>query len=133
MRQTLEQKRAKYAMDAVNKQKEGEDPESYGRHVRRMPAMILNNGLGQALAFLLADAEGEGKTPSMKLYKDIETWLCGSESDDYPRRIYGNGDLIQLLMQRSRHLYIHAQNETLSLLRWMTKFADAYLPKARGG
>lgn len=129
MSQTLEQKRAKYALQIVMKQKDTGNAEGYGRHVRKLPAMILNNGLGQALAFLLAD----GKEPSKKLYEDMQEWLRGESKADRPRRIYaGSEELIKLLMAGDRSQYLQAQDETLKLLTWMKKFADAYLPKSGG-
>lgn len=141
MLKTLEQKRAIYALERINKQKN--DPKNsgdYGRHVRKMPAMILNNGLGQALAFLLADGN---PASSGALYKDFQNWVCGNKKDDndYPRLIYNNEkdkdgkdkDLILLLMDKDRSHYMEAQQEILSLLTWMKKFADAYLPKSAGG
>lgn len=128
MSQTLEQKRATFALAAIEKAK-AKGGEDYGRHVRKLPAMILNNGLGQALAFLLAD----GKEPSKKLYEDMQEWLRGENTVDRPRRIYaGSDELIKLLMAGDRSKYLQSQDETLKLFVWMTKFADAYLPKSGG-
>ena len=128
MSQTLEQKRTVFALAAIEKAKEkkGED---YGRHVRKLPAMILNNGLGQALAFLLADAEGKEQKASWQLYNDLQSWLCKEEN---PRCIYKNSELIKSLMDNDRSKYLQAQDEALKLLVWMKKFADAYLPKSGG-
>ncbi len=52
MSQTLEQKRTVFALAAIEKAKEkkGED---YGRHVRKLPAMILNNGLGTGFGLFI--------------------------------------------------------------------------------
>jgi len=140
MSQALEQKRAKYALDAVTKAKENDGEkkgEGYGRHVRKLPAMILNNGLGQALAFLLADAEGKKEKASWRLYEDLQTWLYGADDEDKPRRVYPAQDglqspLIDSLMSNDRSQYLQAQDEALKLLVWMKKFADAYLPKSGG-
>jgi CRISPR-associated protein Cmr5 len=131
MNQTLEQKRAKYALDAINKAKEkkGNGGEDYGRHVRKLPAMILNNGLGQVLASLLADDEGKEQEASWQLYQDLQSWLCKKEN---PRCICENGKLITSLIDNDRSQYLHAQDEALKLLVWMKKFADAYLPKPGG-
>lgn len=132
MSQTLEQKRAKYAIDVIAKAKKKDkvkSGEDYGRHVRRLPAMILNNGLGQALAFLLADDEGKNQKASWQLYDDLQSWLCKQEN---PRCIYENDNLIKSLMDNGRSQYLQAQDETLKLLVWMKKFADAYLLKLGG-
>jgi CRISPR-associated protein Cmr5 len=129
MSHTLEQKRAKYALDEVIKfTGDKEKKEKYSTLVRRLPAMILNNGLGQALAFLLADDKGEQKEPSWQLYSQLQEWLCDK---NHPPQIY-SGKLIDSLMAGDRFQYIRAQQEVLTLLTWMTKFANAYLPKSGG-
>jgi CRISPR-associated protein Cmr5 len=124
MSNTLEQERAKYALEAINKFEKG-DKEKYRTLIKKLPAMILNNGLGQALAFLLADDEGKNK-PSGRLYECLQEWIN-------QQGIYTTGNFIDSLMNGDRTKYMHAQHESLKLLTWMTKFADAYLPKAEGG
>jgi CRISPR-associated protein Cmr5 len=133
---TLEQHRAKYALDRV-KTWLGEDGEprqnasDYARHVRKLPTMVLNNGLGQAIAFLLADAGPKAGGSSATLYRDLEAWLSGGTDQMRPMRVYVDEtpDLITQLMAGDRAQYVRAQEEVLSLLVWMKKFADAYLPK----
>lgn len=125
MSKTLEQQRAVYALTIIKRQ----NSEEYGRHVKKLPAMILNNGLGQALAFLLADDEGNHNKASYRLYSDLNAWLCKKE---HPRCIYENGILIDSLMNGDRSQYMQAQEEALKLLVWLKKFADAYLLKSVG-
>jgi len=123
--QTLEQNRAAYALSAINGFR-GDEEEKYSTLIKRLPAMVINNGLGQALAYLLADDENKQEKPSWHLYKCLETWIIKEQ------KIYSDGDLIKLLMRGDRNKYMHAQAETLNLLTWMTKFADAYLSKLGG-
>ncbi len=152
MSRTLEQKRAKYALaDAVIPIKEKHDDlkskkgineeaekefkkydkfvKKYATYVRRTPIRILNNGLGQALAFLLSKQEKEAS--AKHFYEQLQTWLCGIKDDMHPMRVYTTGtqDLINQLMEGTRQEYMRAQIETLALLNWMKKFADAYLPE----
>ena len=125
MVQTLEQERARFALEKINRWRingqlqDGAD--SYTRLVQKFPAMVITNGLGQALAYLLADNEGKQK-PSRKLYNDLGEWLV-------TRRIYqGPHDkLIDLLITGDRRTYQLATEETLALVTWMTKFAEAFL------
>lgn len=126
MSHTLEQDRAIYAMGKITKF--SGDKEKYGTLVRKLPAMILNNGLGQVLAFLLADDEGKHKEPSWQLYLQLQEWLCDK---NHPPQVYSQ-NLMDSLMAEDRFQYIRAQQEVLSLLTWMTKFANAYLPKSGG-
>jgi CRISPR-associated protein Cmr5 len=134
---TMEQERALFALEQINEIKEsetraGDDSKrlrKYATFVRRLPTMVLQNGLGQALAFLLADAEGNDGEPSKWLYDQLQEWLLGPPQDDRPERVYSNKDLIEELVAGSRDDYRRAQIGALGLLSWMRKFADAYLPK----
>ncbi len=132
MEQTLEQRVAKYALNIIEKHR-GADSDDAGRYatlVRSVPSMVLQNGLGQALAYLLADAEGKQGKPSMQLYKELQEWLLGDLSEERPQRVYRAGkDLITALIDGPRSDYQRAQEAALALLGWMRKFADAYLPK----
>ncbi len=118
MRQTLEQKRANFALKKINLQPTNEE---YGQYIKKLPAMIINNGLGQAMAFLLAKVKDKDKnnSPSWILYSDLQEWI---DTDS----------LINFLMENDRSKYIHAQEEILKLLSWMSKFADAYIQKKTG-
>lgn len=161
--QLLTQKRAGYALEVIRRIK-AEQAAAYGRHVRRFPAMVQHNGLGQALAFLLADdaggingkSDGKGNwkpkeqtvTAAGQFYRDLEEWLCGRlEPTKFPMRVYskvpnytvsGGGkdqkgvwsdQLINQLIEGGREEYFRAQHETLALLHWMKRVADAFLPE----
>lgn len=138
--QTLDQKRAHYALHTIRGHRTDPDTvkREYATLVRSVPSMVLNNGLGQALAFLLARAEGNHEKPAYKLYKELQEWLYGLDSTEHPERVYHpdsqqsgaqSDPLITKLMAGSRAEYQHAQHTALLLLSWMRKFADAYLPK----
>lgn len=136
MSQTLEQKRAKYALEEIlkiNNETNESFKKKYAPFVRRTPTRILNNGLGQALAFLLSKANKE--KAAKRFYDQLQSWICGVEDDSYPMRIYidNSPNLIQQLMANGRREYVLAQTEVLALLDWMKKFADAYLPENTGG
>jgi len=133
MNRTMEQKRAEYAMDKVKKHGFTEDKniKKYATLIRKLPSMVMQNGLGQSMAYLLADAENNAdaknnkEKPSRKLYFCIGEWICKE------RKIYSSPPegLMQALMVGDKTTYLHAQQEALALLAWMRKFADAYLPK----
>lgn len=129
MSRTLEQRRAAFALGFIEQQRGNgdKDKEKLNTHIHKTPSLILQCGLGQALAFLLADAKGE-LTPSKILYNALQDWLCGTRNAvDRPVRVYNNGELIQLLVEGSRSDYFRAQEESLMLLNWLKKFADAKL------
>lgn len=130
--QTLEQERAGYALrrvrEALADARKRDDPakflREYGSHVKRLPAMILTNGLGQALAFFLAKAEGDLAEPPGRAYRDVAHWL--------KERVYteagSSQQVIEQLVSGSRQAYQQATEEALAVLNWFVRFVDAFLP-----
>lgn len=129
MIRTLEQWRASHALTFVTGFS-GKKAELY-THIQKTPVRILQNGLGQALAFLLANNEGQTgdeRKASGWLYDNLEDWLCGTASDERPCRVYGDArNLMKQLIEGSREHYMLAQEEAIRLFSWLKKFADAYL------
>lgn len=139
MRRLLSQQRAAFALrktqgfsDPARNPSNERKSDKMSTHLHKTPIRILSNGLGQALAFLLADNEGEigvKRKESGQLYDWLTEWLCGEADEIQPSRVYPEGDLIALLMAGNRRTYLCAQEEALLLFDWLTKFADAYLGK----
>lgn len=128
MSRTIEQKRAAFALKMV--QEFRGDNDKMSTHVNKTPIRILNNGLGQALAFLQADNEGKtgrDRKESGKLYDWLQEWLSGATDGDHPCRVYQNGNpnLIGQLMAGSRDDYMRAQEDVLALFTWLKKLASA--------
>lgn len=131
MSRTLEQKRAVYTLGFINAHARDDpsDKTKLATHIQKTPIRILQNGLGQALAFLLADDKSEHNEPSYKLYLHIQEWLCGPDSPDHPCRVYNGQEcnLMKQLIEGNRTQYLHVQEEAIRLFSWLKKFADAYL------
>lgn len=142
MNQTLEQKRAQYGLRFIKNMTEDVSatdtmPEidkkfrdKLNTLIQKAPVQILQNGLGQMLAFLLADNEGkQGKKrkASGVLYEHLEKWLCGATDQARPCRVYDTNGLIEQLAGGNRRQYIRAQKEALTLFAWLKKFAAAWL------
>ncbi len=131
---TIEQKRAKYALDFIEKI-EVEKDEKLSKEIRsranELPAMIHNNGLGQAVAFYKSksnDNEENGQDNAYeKMYQLLSDWLCEADNGD----IYtsNNRELLENIINNDMKLYQMAQIESLALLKWVKKFARAYLSK----
>ena len=131
MSRTLDQRRASFALAFITSYRAGEGGgEKLSTHVHKTPIRILQNGLGQALAYLVADA----KPPARALYEHLQEWLCGQVDDRHPCRVYppaasggGTSELLVSLIGGDRAPYLRAQDEALRLFAWLKKFADAYL------
>ena len=134
MNRTIEQYRVAFALEFIRAEKSKQDRDKLLTHIRKTPIQILQNGLGQTLAFLLAE-NGDNLTddkikPSGRLYRKLQEWLCGAyESDKRPCRVYSEGHLIDQLISNDREHYMRAQREAIALLGWMKKFAEAWLAK----
>jgi CRISPR-associated protein Cmr5 len=125
-RRTLEQERAAFALDQVELlQKQGDIAKEAAMYIRKLPAMIFTNGLGQSLAYLLAKTNGNMELPAGQVYEILATWLTEK------RKIYceKQGGLLKIMMETDRYKYQLAQEEAWALLEWLKKFADAFLPK----
>lgn len=128
---TLDQERAKHALEAIEALQQGGAYGHYPSYVNRMPAMIVMNGLGQACAMLLAQARGDAEDPHRMLYDHLEAWLC-RQSQYAPYR--GEAPLISAIVSKNQRVYVEAQSEALAYLGWLKRFAQAYLtsPEGRG-
>lgn len=112
----LSQERAAYALGRVRDVR-GDEAE-YAKLCRDLPVMLLQNGLGQSLAFLRSKDGNAHKA----LYADISGWLI------HERRIYAGGDdLIEAVMEGGRDEYMQAHEEALELSGWLKRFADALI------
>jgi len=125
MSQTIEQQRAFYAYQQTNRwAKEGQELDKFKTLTPKIPTMILQNGLGQTLSFLLADDSKAAK----QLYNFMQNWLCKTDSKEpRPCTVYKAGELIEQLISGNRDNYMQAQQETLALFNWLKKFVEAKL------
>src|SRR5437588_129410 len=78
---TLEQQRAKFALEKVREKEASRQRKDYLIQLRRLPAQLHWAGLGQTVASFRADAKNEVR---QEIYKWIEGWLQRREI--YPRK-----------------------------------------------
>ena len=132
-RRTMEQERAQFAWRNVSAL-----PESlkgkYKDIVRKFPSLVQNNGLGQALAFLLAkgtDKKGEKPDQSKehgRLYLHLQEWIC-EDQRLLPEEKKGPFWLIGGLIAVDSTRYRHVTLEVLGISGWLKRFAEALAPE----
>lgn len=116
--QTLQQERAKYALEQVQAALDGNvNRKEFKSYAASLPAMIQMNGLGQAAAFYFS----QGDT-YRRLYYLLSGWLT-QEGQPYA----GKANLLAGITQQNMYAYRVAQAEALQLLDWVKKFAKAYV------
>jgi CRISPR-associated protein Cmr5 len=102
----------------------------YKSLVKSFPAMILTNGIGQALAFLRAKGkygqpdENKGKPQHRALYKHISLWVTKEIYDGQP-----TDQLMQEIIQGTSDKYRRATTETLAFVAWLKRFAEAEIER----
>jgi CRISPR-associated protein Cmr5 len=120
------QKRAEHALNKVKELADGNaDYGNYASYVKALPARIIMNGLGQALAMeKAASSKDKGHE---QLFGHMQDWLLdGWEHSPYR----GRPDLLQALVCGSEANYIRAQGEAMAYLQWLKKFSAAFLKDA---
>ena len=118
--QTMQQRRAKYALECVLKHASDlpkKQQKEYRSYASALPAMIHMNGLGQAAAFF----KSKGGTHEL-LYSLLSKWLT---QDDQP--LSGSRDLLDGITNKNMYNYQLAQAEAQMLMSWVKKFGKAYM------
>lgn len=112
LRTTLDQQRAAYAWQHVQG-----CAKEYVNLAKAAPALIMNNGLMQTLAFY----ESKGKEHHRQLARHLSDWLHQqSHVTD------SNFNAVMSSLQSAESLrYRQATEEALALLRWIRQFAAA--------
>jgi CRISPR-associated protein, Cmr5 family len=115
---TLGQERAEFALNKVvdipQDKKEKFKPFSAGA-----PSMILQNGFGQAIAFWISKGKGE----HIEMFNIVKNWLCQNNLASGQNK----RDFILNISQMDQSKYLTAQKETLALLEWVKRYANAGL------
>lgn len=143
----LAQRRAKHALGAVTAYRDASDTvvsakqkRAYAGYVKSLPAAIVMNGLGQALATELAQggkdsAKGQGglsPDAHRQIYLHLQNWLCGKDPEAvFPDTFTEDNRPLTHLLTRlygsDQSEYLRAQAEALIYLGWLKKFAGALL------
>lgn len=119
MIESKEQERAKKAWDLVNSVP-NTTIDSYASLVKSAPVMILTNGLGQTLAFIIS----KSKTREYNLlYHHLTVWL--SDNVVWTQNEDISDNLIERVIHEKSQGYRMATEEALAFLAWVKRFATA--------
>ena len=115
---TKEQQRSAFALKRITDFGQAVDKDD-ASFIVGTPNMILTNGIGQTMAFLLS----KGKDKHILVFKILKDWLT-QEID-----VLKNADNRQFLNQFAnlgQNDYLRAQQEALALLQWLKRYARAF-------
>lgn len=117
--QTKEQQRSAFALEKVQTVFRMPVSKDVANFIVGTPTLVLENGLGQTLAFLLSKQKQE-HTDICNILRD---WL-GREIQTL--QTTDNFTFLQQLAGLDQHKYLHAQQEALALLQWLKRYARAF-------
>ena len=120
MSSTLAQRRSLFALDKV---RDASKIDKFDKLTLGLPAMILQNGFGQVLAFLLAKQSSKDAARHLQAFDVMTSWLreCKLLSKTKPHEI------MQEISTMSQAKYLRAQEEALAILEWVKRYANANL------
>ena len=127
--QTKQQKRAKFALNELkDKVSKNEVDSKLATFIVGMPNMILSNGIGQSMAFLMAKAKSK---PERKfVFYTIKKYLCqnyasvfGTFKQDDAQDDY---NFLKKFNEVPQNEYIKMQDEVLRMLEWLKRYARAF-------
>ena len=119
----LAQKRSRFAYQKVEEaiqqfpkqkdEKESKKQKEYKSYVKKIPMMILTNGLGATFAFIYSKKK---KSEAYELiYKQVGEWFEIEE------------DLVKWIIDQKSPQYRATTNELLALFNWLKRFADGMI------
>jgi len=119
---TQGQKRANFALTKVLDTKKIPKFKNFSAGA---PSMILKNGFGQTLAFWVAKGKGE----HIRMFDIIVEWLSYKKDDvaNSFAKSTNKTEFLKEISKMSQNQYLLCQQETLKLLEWVKRFANAKL------
>jgi len=131
----LEKGRAEFAYKCLEKAIEifkdnSKKQKEYKSYTRKIPTMILSNGLGQTLAFIKAKSE-KGNAYDL-IYKQLTEYM----KSDHTARIkmpQEKNDLVEWAISCDSATYRYITQEILAFLNWLKRFAEGLIEAEEEG
>lgn len=119
--ENIQQERAKFAIEQLEKISSNQviDKDT-ATFIVGMPNMILSNGIGQTMAFLLAKTDKE-----KKVYRILKNWICKKYANlGFTDK--SDMDFIKTFCTLKQDKYLEIQRECLRLCEWLKRYARAF-------
>jgi CRISPR-associated protein Cmr5 len=121
---TTAQDRSRYALGELRTIRC--DRKEFAKLVAGLPAMILQNGLGHSLSFLLSKSTDKELRPKIDdkhqaAFAIVAKWLREKNLIENAERNKAVAELSSI----DQHKYLNAQEEALRVLEWVKRYANA--------
>ena len=119
--ENIQQERAKFAIEQLEKISSNQViDKDIATFIVWMPNMILSNGIGQTMAFLLAKTDKE-----KKVYRILKNWICKKYANlGFTDK--SDMDFIKTFCTLKQDKYLEIQRECLRLCEWLKRYARAF-------
>ena len=119
--ENIQQERAKFAIEQLEKISSNQViDKDIANFIVGMPNMILSNGIGQTMAFLLAKTDKE-----KKVYRILKNWICKKYANlGFTDK--SDMDFIKTFCTLKQDKYLEIQRECLRLCEWLKRYARAF-------
>jgi len=94
---------------------------NYKSYVRKIPMMVLTNGLGATFAFVYSKKKN-GNAWEL-VYNQTKEWL----------KVPQNDELVKWIIDQDSQSYRAVTNEVLALFNWLKRFADGMIEEVENG
>lgn len=95
----------------------------YRSHSRKIPQMIISNGLGQTLAFIQAKRKNYNAYDF--LYRQIQEYFLSNNTIRI--RMNNAEDLLEWVISCNSEEYKYITQETLAFFNWLRRFAEGMI------
>jgi CRISPR-associated protein Cmr5 len=102
-------------------EKESKKQKEYKSYVKKIPMMILTNGLGATFAFVYSKKKN-GNAWEL-VYNQTKEWL----------KVPQNDELVKWIIDQDSQSYRAVTNEVLALFNWLKRFADGMIEEVENG
>jgi CRISPR-associated protein Cmr5 len=130
----LEKGRAEFAYKCVEKAIEifkdnSKKQKEYKSYTRKIPTMILSNGLGQTLAFVKAKSE-KGNAYDL-IYSQLTEYMKSAHTVriQMPKE---KNDFVEWVISCDSSKYRYITQEILAFLNWLRRFAEGLIEGVEG-
>lgn len=111
----LARNRSQFAYKKVEEARKQSFKKDYKNYVKKIPMMVLTNGLGATFAFVYSKKK-DGNAYDL-IYTQTKEWLKVPEKDE----------LVQWIIDQESPEYRATTNEILALFQWLKRFADGMI------
>ena len=123
---TRDQERAAFVLAAIEQTYPHGIPKEHANYFAGLPSMILENGLGQTMVFLLSKGRTERRDNKYRFsYTILRKYLFPNPNFNEEDTPLHDVAMLENLNNKPMQEYFEAQREAIALATWLKRYARA--------